>query len=352
MPKHITLRTWVPWAMKLHKQCQDPSFMERLRTCSDELCGYTNAASGRITYNKVVNKNSFNQFSPIITAIAPLDKVTDASINGRIPSLARVIKQAHANIYPYYLYQTATLEEPDEFETEQDQEYMDRLIEYYQANAKTEPLIGLCILQSEHVGMAHAIAFVLRKKPTKKQAYRFFYFDPLAYRRIRGDRPADGYEYANRVFTSNRFQQSIEFIDLSQYCYRIHNAKAEPEKAKHDEYHCMQYVMNAEYCFINSLYFLTEWLHQGQPLHKAALKRVVEGTYIVAPSLLTRANSKESLTYRVVMMSFVMACLKSYLLTHGHHRTLDLNPDEFIKQIDQYNKQFEHNHGITLLPPK
>lgn len=304
----------------------------------DGLGGYTSPTSGRITYNKILNKSSFAQFSDIISAIIPLEIVNDSEKTHILPSIARVLRNTDTiAVFPKYLYINTAMEDDDfmDYETEEDQDNMDRLIEY--VDKKKKIVIGITIQKSEAAGSAHASAFIVWKSPGARK-YKFAFYDPLSYRRGK-----QSYEYLNKAFTSDRFvhnKYKIEFINLNKYC--LHKDK--------ENYHCVQYVINAEYCYIYSLYFLKKFIDMGGKTGLKDLKNVVTATYIVDPVKLTRANNKDSMIYRLIMISFVCWSLRRYLVRIVGPRSAAFigDIDKNIEKIDEFMMEFKDRFGMDL----
>ena len=96
--------------------------------------------SGRVTFNKAINKQSFAYFTPIITAIVPIDVVTNTTKTHILPSIARTLSTTKAVVYPKYLYLNATMDEYMDYEDEEDQDNMTRLLEY--VDKKMKPVHG------------------------------------------------------------------------------------------------------------------------------------------------------------------------------------------------------------------
>ena len=295
--------------------------IEKLKE-NDELGGYT-SPTGRVTYNQVITKKSFGIFSDIIESIVPID-IINSDKSDRLPSIAKTIK----GCYPKYFYINATMDEYMDYETEEDQENMTELLSI----VKDEPVYGICIQKNLYMKSAHACAFIIWKNKTK---YKFAFYDPLSHTKKK-----QTFDYAERAFVSIRFNEKIEFINLNIYCFH-----KTPE-----QFHCSQYVMNAEYCYIYSLYFLKKWLEFGAKKHRATFRKTIKSTYIVKPESLTRANNKDSMIYRVVMMEFVCKTLVTYLRSlNKSHKKMILNSDENIKRILEYVEYIKKEYDLYFV---
>jgi hypothetical protein len=294
-----------------------------------ELFGYE-SPSGRIAYNKIVKKGDFGKFTHIIASLAPLEVVNDSDRYYALPSIAKTLKKKNKHsIYPWYLYMNATMDEYMDYEDEEDQDNMSKLTEFVDAKKKT--VIGITIQKSEAMGSAHASAFVCWKVG---RHYRFAFYDPLSYKRNK-----KSYDFIERAFIRERFEQKIEFINLSKYC--LH---------KESDFHCVQYVMNAEYCYIYALHFLAKWIDAGSETGLPALRKVVKATYVVDPTKLTRNNSIESMIFRLELMSFLCSSLIKYFGGLGKRaRKVVLDVDRNVKELHEYVTQFKESYGVSLI---
>ena len=325
---YLTKKKWSALEGRLKKKLEDDNFLKKLNERND-LKAYQ-SPSGRITYNKIVGANNFAQFTDLITAIIPLETALDSDNNHRIPSIAKVLKYNHVNIYPTYLYMNASMEEFMDYEAEENQENMDELLDSLDGN--DEPIIGIAVFKSEHMKSAHAVAFITWK--TSRTKYNFAYYDSLSYKKGKGS-----FDYAERTFISSNFEKKINFMALSEYCFH-----KTPE-----EFHCSQYVINAEYCYVYAVYFLFQWINHGKALNKASFKTVVESTYIVSPESLSRANNKDSMIYRVIMMAFIVKSLACFFstLTDGD-KEVSLDCHQHLSKLQKYLDDFEKYYGFFM----
>jgi hypothetical protein len=184
------------------------------------------------------------------------------------------------------------------------------------------------------MGSAHASAFIVWK--VGKTKYKFAFYDPLSYKRGNNQ-----YDFIERAFVSNRFENNIEFINLNQYC--LHKNES--------DYHCVQYIMNAEYCYIYSLFFLKRWIELGAKTNLSSLKDTVKATYIVDPIKLTRASTKESMLYRLIMISFLCKYLLKYLekIIGKRSKQYIIDISKYITMLKDFITDFENKYKINLL---
>lgn len=327
----LTNKKWSALQKRLTNKLKDDNFIKSLND-KDDLKAY-HSPSGRITYNKIVGANNFAQFTDLITAIVPLDYVFDEDKNDKIPSIANVLKYNHVNIYPSYLYINASMEDFMDYETEENQDNMEKVLDVLDSLPIKETLIGVIIFKSEAMQSAHAVAFISWK--SGKSKYNFAYYDSLSYKKAKSS-----YDYAERILVKENFQKNINFIPLSKFCYH-----KTPE-----EFHCSQYVINAEYCYLYAIYFLFQWIYHGKLLTTSSFKKVVEATYIVSPKNLSRINNKDSMIYRVIMMAFIVKSLICYFtkLTKKNKDVIT-NSDEHLSKLYKYLDEFKEKYGFYLV---
>lgn len=242
--------------------------------------------------------------------------------NGRLPSLAILLgKSPLYEVYEDYLLLNIhpwNYGSEDGYDTQAFRGIFDRL----DTMPMYKPLMGLSIIeQFTEPTIRHGVAWVAWKTKddttstrtrsrtrSKAPYYVFAFYDPMNY--YKPDRNAK-YNYADRVFTANYEQmveehgndRDIRFWDLAEYCHH--------KTSK--EYHCPQYVMNAEYCHLYSLMFLYLWVEHGLPKSKRGMSTTVRSTYLVKPHHLTRADTRESMLFRVITMAFTVAVLDTYM---------------------------------------
>lgn len=325
---HITTHKTLARKLKNH------AFIETLLT-QRKLNGYTDNI-GRVTFNKeIANKNTFGHFSDIIASLIPLDIAFDADSQYKLPSLARILEPLDdISVYKQYLFMNATMDEFMDYEDEEDNQNMDALLQYLYIT-KARAVVGITVQKSEAMGSTHASAFVVWKKSTK--VYNFAYYDPLAFKR-----GIKSYDFAERAFRPERFNKRISFINLNEYCFH--------KQKDSNDFHCSQYVMNAEYCYIYALFFLQIWLKQGGKLHRASFRKAIVDTYVVQPAKLSRADNFESMVYRVTLIAFVCQSMLKFLtsLTLRHKRMIK-DVDANVARIKQYLRHFKDQYGVSLV---
>jgi len=146
-------------------------------------------------------------------------------------------------------------------------------------------------------GLFHAIAIVFWFSD------RIFYcgiYDPMYY-----EREDNNYLWAvNSVYITFRALSKKLGIPLTIYnlssMFCIRNEKGS---------HCVQYVIDAEYCSMYSLYFLYLYAKHNFPKRVEALEPVVKGTFIDTPEEIKRNPCKATNKFRLVMMSFILTVL-------------------------------------------
>lgn len=333
---------WNEWETHLKEMLNNTDVLSVIKE-RHMLNGYEDS-KGRMTYARIADKESFGIFSYIISAIAPREYISE------LPSIAKKALERYAVVYPKYYIQYTELDMPssDPLPTRSDsrRSSMEDVLEFVDQQEEGVPVIGICILDNTAATMFHGIAFIVWRN-SSKDSYQFAYYDPLSYRRkkVRKDGTVyyQGYDYAENVFQSQRFNDAIEFIDLSDFCIK---------KNEH-EFHCPQYIMDAEYCFIYSLYFLFKWVEVGKPLDTVGLSNAVVLSYIVDPNALTRGNSRQSMLYRCTMMSFIVTMLARYIksLTKKQRRCIE-QVDAIQKGLREYGKNWIGYYGFPILIQK
>ncbi len=70
--------------------------------------------------------------------------------------------------------------------------------------------------------------------------------------------------------------------------------------------HCPQYVIDAEYCMVYSLYFIYLYAAHGFPKEQEGVQQVINDTFISDPAELKRNPCKATNKFRLIMMAFIM----------------------------------------------
>jgi hypothetical protein len=145
-------------------------------------------------------------------------------------------------------------------------------------------------------------------------------------------------------------QESIplQFLNLSDLC--IHSPKG---------VHCLQYIIDAEYCTIFVLYFFYCFLKLGCPTTVEGLKEVVDATFIVPPTELTRNPCKATNTFRILIMNFLLSVLvrsypfhsDTYQLPNGPVKLLTTDSQNVLGDITNTVTEFQKEYNISLLTP-
>ena len=317
------------------KQLKDPRFLAQLNA-NKELCGAVCAKTGRITYGKIVDERSYALFTDIIASLVPFNYIYNTKKRDSVPSIANVLlHDADASscyVYPKYVYLKATMEGYEEWENEEDQIVIDDFLEAVDNNPG-KSVVAICVMTMEALQSAHAVALIGWKRGN---TYKVAFYDSLAYKRGK-----ISYDYAEKAFDASRFSQRIEFIDLDAYCF------AKPETT---DFHCAQYVMDADYCYIYAMYFLKIWMDGGAKLHRASFRKAIKGTYVVDPAKLSRTDNRESMIYRVTLIAFASATLLAFFahLTTQQKRIIKHSKSS-VATIKKYVHTFSANYGIALI---
>jgi hypothetical protein len=147
--------------------------------------------------------------------------------------------------------------------------------------------------------------------------------------------------YINMKLLAKKKGVPIQIINLSQYCYT--SAKG---------VHCPQYVINAEYCNIYSVYFIYCYMLRGYPRTEDGLRQVIRDCFIVEPAELGRDISIPNNIFRITMMSFILTLL--VLVTPNptfYHIRRDSDTRQQIAQMVTTYDRVKAT-GFSLLQPQ
>lgn len=322
-------KQWNAWEVRLRAFLDGPGLVQALQ--ERQALGGHQDSRGRITYAKIANKDNFGAFRDAVVGLVPRASIA------RVPSLAYKLLHRSAWVYPKYLIQYteldlspgASLPTP----SRSSRASLEDVLAALGSRPPHTPLVGICILDNEAAGLFHGTAFVAWHDGVRPH---FAFYDPLAYRR-----GAVGYDYAANAFQAQRFETPVVFHDLSAHCVQ-----------RGDDFHCPQYVMDAEYCYVYSVYFLCKWIQEGRPTDVDGMARAVRACYVVDDAgALTRAQTKASMRYRVVMMGFLLFVLPRYLrsLTPRQKAILD-GAEAHADGLDKFRRAWEEAHGFPLVP--
>jgi hypothetical protein len=123
----------------------------------------------------------------------------------------------------------------------------------------------------------------------------------------------------------------FKILNLSNYCLTTSETRT----------HCIQYVMDAEYCSIYVFYFFYLYAKHGFPTHvegDGSLSQVIKETYVVDPAKLRRDRCAETNRFRMVLIQFAMNTILLYTADPARH----------VKTYELFNTVLEHT-GYRLL---
>lgn len=176
----------------------------------------------------------------------------------------------------------------------------------------------------------HGLAGIFWKKDGVLHAG---FYDTLYY--IRGENVNDAFLAPLYITFQHLFSNAdigpYKILNLSNYCLTTNAAKK----------HCVQYVMDAEYCSIYVFYFFYLYAKHGFPTHlegEGSISQVIKETYVVDPVKLRRDRCAETNRFRMVLVQFAM---NTILLYTG-------DPARHIQTYELYNRVLEHA-GYRLL---
>lgn len=121
-------------------------------------------------------------------------------------------------------------------------------------------------------------------------------YDPMYY-----TRDAASYIWAINTFAStvhflgNKNHTSIKVHNFSELCHITDRG-----------IHCTQYLIDAEYCMVYSLYFIYLYAAQGFPKTAAGIQAVINSTFVSDPNELKRNPCQATNRFRLTLMSFTM----------------------------------------------
>lgn len=192
----------------------------------------------------------------------------------------------------------AILTDPDTKKKEQNTSayhgFLTTLLSQLDTSSKT-----FCALSyiTSYGGLGHVIATVLWKED---ETLHVGFYDPMYYVRIHGD-SKDGYvdplsiAYINWKRIMTELGRPVQIRNLSEFCVTS-------EKG----IHCPQYVINAEYCPMYSLYFLFLYAKHGCPHSDEGFAATVRDAFIVEPAALVRNPCSANKQFRLVMIGFIL----------------------------------------------
>jgi len=163
---------------------------------------------------------------------------------------------------------------------------------------QNKTVCSICYGKTKFVN--HAVAIIFWKDEENK--YSCGIYDPMYYERESGNYTS----VVNLIYVILKLlsikQQNINLtiLNLSKFCVN------DPLKG----IHCSQYIIDAGYCRMYSLYFLFLYAKKGFSKNLDIIKTVVEETFIADnPIELKRNPCKATNKFRLVMMSFILTIL-------------------------------------------
>jgi hypothetical protein len=177
-------------------------------------------------------------------------------------------------------------------------------IEYFNnilIEALEKPVGFLNYISVHYLNTLHCISIIVFYN-TDTDTYYFKLYDPMFY--IREQKNTSyvlpliyAYIYIKLLAIKTEINVDIENIS-EKYCVKSDKG-----------IHCSQYVIDAEYCSMFSLYFLFLFGKNNFDVTNKGLKKIVEETFISNPTDLKRNQCTESNAFRIVFMSFIMTIL-------------------------------------------
>lgn len=199
----------------------------------------------------------------------------------------------------------------------------------------------------------HALSILFWKE---KEIYHSLVYDPVYFVREGKSylKAMKHVEDAIKEFPKNTTKPiNIQFHNLSEkFCIR--------SPVQSSWVHCVQYIMNAEYCSIYCLYFLLMYAKNNCPRDDNGLRKVVYDSYIVNPTELTRDAYIQTNKFRIVMMSFMLSVLtlfcKNIKNAKVYNPTTDTLDKTCLEMVMEKNKSIAdwkifNGLGLELIHP-
>jgi hypothetical protein len=169
------------------------------------------------------------------------------------------------------------------------------------AAADERPVLSICFW-SVPPFLFHAIALICFKKDGK---YNFFVYDPMYYKRPDKKKGQKEYDdalicaYINYYLLAKMHNIPFHMDNLSQLCPSTVKGK-----------HCVQYIMNGEYCSMFSLYFLYLYAKAGCPTNLSEIQPIVDATFMSSdPGKMNRKVCAETNKFKIKITSFMLSVL-------------------------------------------
>jgi hypothetical protein len=163
--------------------------------------------------------------------------------------------------------------------------------------ARQKPVGFLNYINIPFMRILHCISIIVFYD---KNTYYFKIYDPMFYKRKDKSYVVPliiAYIYIELLANKKKIKVDIENISET-YCVKSDKG-----------IHCSQYVIDAEYCSMYSLYFLFLFGKNNFDITNEGLKKIVDETFISNPTDLKRNQCIESNHFRIVFMSFIMTIL-------------------------------------------
>ncbi len=198
--------------------------------------------------------------------------------------------------------------------------------------ADERPVLCVCFWSMPPL-IFHAIALICFKKDNK---YHFCVYDPMYYYRPKQTSVKE-YDFAlncayiNYYLLAKMHNIPLQIDNLSQLC-------PSTEKGKH----CVQYIMNAEYCSMFSLYFLYLYAKAGCPSDLSEIQPIIEATFMSSdPGKMNRKVCAETNKFKIKITSFMLSVLALFLQ----------DKKDFLGIVYSLASDLKSHNGITYLHP-
>lgn len=228
-------------------------------------------------------------------------------------------------------YETTGFKAKEQFKI-YDKILYDKIIPYILGECKAGNIVNaLCIAARGQIG--HVVSAIFWQTG---DTLNCGIYDPMYFVRNQGTTHESSYImpvgtfYIVLKFIAKEYGFKINIKNLSTLCINSGRGSA-----------CLQYYMNAEYCPIYSMYFFLMFAKNGFRCDDESLRKTVLDTYVIDPGQMTRAETKDSLRFRIVTMSFVLTVL-----------TLVSNKKEILEHVLKMSDTITvETGGIDVLEP-
>ncbi len=198
----------------------------------------------------------------------------------------------------------------------------------YESCTKGKTVCALAYFQKD--GVYHAVALIFWMHGDKLNCG---IYDPMYYvREHEGFKHAYIWAIHSFAYCILKFSKyhgiPVKLSNFSELCHRSPKG-----------IHCAQYMINAEYCMIYSLYFIYLYASHGYPKSVSGMQSVINATFVSDPAELKRNPCKATNRFRLILMSFILNVMHCLTDDPPIHREMlkiyDLTAMDGYKLLDE-----------------